>query len=407
MAFHAAEQPLDIQENQEDKPMTSLSARANPSRTGISDRQHAELLADLRMLIEQARKRVAQAIDGGMVLLYWNVGTRIRREVLGQRRATYGGQIVATLSRQLALEYGRGFEEKNLRRMILFSEQFPDDKIVATLSRQLSWSHFVELLPLKEELRRQFYAELCRIERWPVRTLKAKIQDMLYERTAISRRPALLAKAELEGLRNADRMTPDLVFRDPYRLDFLGLPSAFSEKDLESALLRELESFLLELGTDFAFLSRQKRLTIDGRDYYIDLLFFHRRLRRLVAIELKIGEFQAADKGQMELYLRWLAKYEQAPSEDAPLGLILCAGKSSEHVELLQLEQSGIRVAEYMLEVPPPDVLRAKLQQMIQRAHERVAVVGPDTVEETILPLQKRLTKAQTTSTAKPTKRTR
>jgi len=390
------------------EPLTeqrSALSRRRPSavpKTGYMD-DNAALLADLRALIELARKRVAQAIDSGMVTLYWNVGTRIRREILGQRRATYGAQIVATVSRQLALEYGRGFAEKNLRRMILFSELFPDDKIVATLSRQLSWSHFVELLPLKEELRRQFYTELCRVERWAVRTLKAKIQGMLYERTAISRRPALLAKAELDGLRDEDRMTPDLVFRDPYRLDFLGLPSAFSEKDLESALLRELESFLLELGTDFAFLSRQKRITIDSRDYYIDLLFFHRRLRRLVAIELKIGEFQAADKGQMELYLRWLAKYEQAPGEDAPLGLILCAGKSSEHVELLQLEQSGIRVAEYMLEVPRPDILRAKLHQMIQRAHERVAVAAIETDSEP--PLEQRKPRSQRT-TSKSKKRT-
>lgn len=334
------------------------------------------LLSDVRTLIEQARGQVAQAIDSGMVTLYWRIGDRVQREILGQRRAAYGAQIVASLSRQLEQEYGRGFAEKNLRRMLQFAELFPDGHLVATLSRQLSWSHFVELLPIKDEIRRQFYVELCRVERWSVRTLKAKIQGMLFERTAISRRPKLLAKAELDGLRDDDRMTPDLVFRDPYTLDFLGLPSAFSERELESALLRELESFLLELGTDFAFLSRQKRLTIDGRDYYIDLLFFHRRLRRLVAIELKIGEFQAADKGQMELYLRWLAKYEQAPGEEAPLGLILCAGKSSEHIELLQLEQSGIRVAEYLLEVPPPDVLRAKLHQMIQRAQERAAVAA-------------------------------
>ena len=246
------------------------------------------------------------------------------------------------------------------------------------------------MLPLKEELQRQFYAELCRLERWPVRTLNAKIQGMLYERTAISRRPALLAKAELDGLRDEDRMTPDLVFRDPYRLDFLGLPSSFSERDLETALLRELESFLLELGTDFGFLSRQKRITIDGRDYYLDLLFFHRRLRRLVAIELKIGDFQAGDKGQMELYLRWLAKYEQAAGEEAPLGLILCAGKSSEHVELLQLEKSGIRVAEYILEVPPPDVLRAKLHQMIHRTQERLAVANLDTADESSTTTKKR-----------------
>lgn len=384
---------------------TSLAERPGRSSIGTSDGQHAELLADLRTLIERARQHVAHAIDAGMVMVNWHVGARVRREVLGQRRAQYGEQIVATVSRQLILEYGRGYAEKNLRRMILFSELFPDEKIVATLSRQLSWSHFVALLPIKEDLRRQFYTELCRIERWPVRTLTAKIQGMLYERTAISRRPALLAKAELDGLRDQDRLTPDLVFRDPYRLDFLGLPSAFSERDLEAALLRELESFLLELGTDFAFLSRQKRITIDGRDYYLDLLFFHRRLRRLVAIELKIGEFQASDKGQMELYLRWLAKYEQAAGEDPPLGLILCAGKSSEHVELLQLEQSGIRVAEYMLEVPPPDVLRAKLHQMIHRTQELLAVASLDAIDLPKPALRKRPAKSPKTAKPKSKKR--
>lgn len=383
---------------------SSLGARCVASSSECrSPAQPVGLLVDLQKLIEQARRRVTQAIDASMVTLYWHVGQRIRREILGQRRAQYGAQIVVTLSRQLVLDYGEGFNEKNLHRMIQFAEVFPDEEIVVTLSRQLSWSHFLVVLPMQDELRRQFYAELCRIERWPVRTLREKVQSMLYERTAISRRPALLAKAELDRLRDEDRMTPDLVFRDPYRLDFLGLPCSFSERDLESALLRELESFLLELGSDFAFLSRQKRLTIDGRDYYIDLLFFHRRLRRLVAIELKIGEFQAADKGQMELYLRWLAKYEQAAGEDAPLGLILCAGKSSEHVELLQLEQSGIRVAEYMLEVPPPDILRAKLHQMIQRAHERVSVAAIETDGEP--PLEQRKPRSQRT-TSKSKKRT-
>ncbi len=374
---------------------------------GNDGTQHAELLADLRALIEQARKHVAQAIDSGMVSLYWNVGNRIRREILGQRRARYGAQIVVKLSRQLVSNYGNGFNEKNLHRMLQFAEAFPDEKIVVTLSRQLSWSHFLVVLPMQDELQRQFYTELCRVERWPVRTLRDKVQSMLYERTAISRRPALLAKAELDGLRDGDRMTPDLVFRDPYRLDFLGLPSAFSERDLESALLRELESFLLELGTDFAFLSRQKRITIDSRDYYIDLLFFHRRLRRLVAVELKIGEFQASDKGQMELYLRWLAKHEQAVGEETPLGLILCAGKSTEHVELLQLEKSGIRVAEYMLEVPPPDVLRAKLHQMIHHAQERLAVANLDATDESKPAPRKRAPRTKKVTATKAKGRTR
>lgn len=376
-------------------------ALRRPSRAAEpSTDEHGSLLTELRSLIDRVRERVAQAVDSGLVLLYWRVGERVRREILGEKRAQYGERIVATVSRHLVRDYGSGFDEKNLHRMIQFAERFPVEKIVVMLSRQLTWSHFVVLLPMKEELRRQFYAELCRIERWSVRTLRSKVAGMLYERTAISHRPAELAQIELDALRDEDRMTPDLVFRDPYVLDFLGLSNTFSERDLEAAILRELESFLLELGTDFAFLARQKRITIDGRDYYIDLLFFHRRLRRLVAIELKLDEFQASDKGQMELYLRWLARYEQAPGEESPLGLILCAGKSREHVELLQVEQSGIRVAEYVLEMPPPDVLRDKLHQMLRRAEERLALAAvreapapADTSAERIAPHPKKTTR--------------
>ena len=169
-------------------------------------------------------------------------------------------------------------------------------------------------------------------------------------------------------------MTPDLVFRDPYLLDFLGLSDTYSERDLESAILKELERFLLELGTDFSFVARQKRITIDNEDYYLDLLFYHRGMRCLVAIELKLGKFQAADKGQMELYLRWLDKYEKREHEEMPLGLILCAEKSCEHVELLRLEESGMHVAEYLTDLPPRRLLEAKLREAIRMAREQIAV---------------------------------
>ena len=184
----------------------------------------------------------------------------------------------------------------------------------------MGWSHFVELLPLKDQLRRDFYAEMCRIERWSVRTLRDKIDGMLFERTALSRKPDELAEQELAGLREEDRLSPDLVFRDPYFLDFLGLKDTYGEKDLEAAILREMEQFLLELGVGFAFVARQKRIVIDGEDFYLDLLFYHRKLRRLVAVDLKLGRFQAADKGQMELYLRWLEKYEMEPGEETAAG---------------------------------------------------------------------------------------
>jgi predicted nuclease of restriction endonuclease-like (RecB) superfamily len=331
------------------------------------------LLGDLRALIDGARAHVAQAVNAGLVLLYWGVGDRIRREILGEKRAGYGEQIVSTLSRQLTADYGRGFSRFALSRMVQFAERFPDREIVAALSQQLGWSHFIELIPFDEPLRRDFYAEMCRLERWSVRTLRAKIRGMLYERTAISRKPAQLARQELDQLRDEDRLTPDLVFRDPYLLDFLGLHDTYAEKDLEAAILRELEAFLLEFGSDFAFVARQKRITVDHEDYYLDLLFYHRGLRRLVAVELNLERFRPADKGQMELYLRWLEENERRPGEDPPVGLILCAGTSTEHVKLLRLEESGIRVAEYMTELPPQPLLERKLHAAIVLARARLA----------------------------------
>ena len=171
------------------------------------------------------------------------------------------------------------------------------------------------------------------MERWSVRVLRVKIDSMLYERTALSKKPEKLIQHELRALRKDDKLTPDLVFRDPYFLDFLGLKDRYLERDLEDAILRELEQFILELGVGFSFIARQKRIQIDSDDYYIDLLFYHRVLKRLVAIDLKLGDFKPADKGQMELYLRWLDKHERREDENTPIGLILCSGKKHETVE--------------------------------------------------------------------------
>jgi len=330
------------------------------------------LFQDLRSLIIETRRGVAQQVNFALVLLYWQVGKRIRQDILKEKRAEYGEEIVSTLSTQLVSEFGTGFAEKNLRRMVQFAEAFPEEQIVVTLSRQLGWSHFVAIIPLDDDLKRDFYAEMCRVERWSVRTLRQKISGMLFERTALSKKPAELAKQELIKLREEDKLTPDLVFRDPYFLDFLGLKDTYSEKDLEMAILRELESFILELGAGFSFVTRQKRITVDDEDYYLDLLFYHRKLRRLVAIDLKLGKFQAADKGQMELYLRWLEKYEKQPEEDPPIGLILCASKSEEQIKLLQLDKSGIRVAAYLTELPPRKLLQRKLHEAILLARARL-----------------------------------
>ena len=252
-----------------------------------------------------------------------------------------------------------------------FAQAFPDEQIVVSLIRQLSWTHILALLPLKQPLQREFYAEMCRVERWSVRTLRQRINSMLYERTALSRKPDELIAQELATLRDAEKVSPDLLLRDPYMLDFLGLQDTFLESDLEHAIIREMERFLLELGAGFSFLARQKRIQLDGDDFYLDLLFYNRKLKRLVAIELKIGEFKAEYKGQMELYLRWLDKFDREPDEKPPLGIILCTGKKAEQVELLELDKSGIHVAEYLTELPDRELLAERLHRSIERAKAR------------------------------------
>ncbi len=330
------------------------------------------LLGDIRALIEASRQRAAQAVNVELTLLFWRIGHRIHTEVLAGQRAGYGEEILPTLAEQLARDYGRGFGEKNLRRMVKFAVTFPDEPIVATLSRQLSWSHFVLLLALKEPLQRDYYAQMVGAERWSVRTLRERIDSMLYERTALSKKSDETIAQELATLRDSQRMTPALVMRDPYILDFLGLRDTWQESDLEAAIIREMESFLLELGAGFSFVARQKRIQIDDEDFHLDLLFYNRKLRRLVAVELKIGAFKAAYKGQMELYLRWLDKHEREPEESSPLGIILCTGKKREQIELLELDKSGIHVAEYLMTLPPKSVLVERLQQATQRAQLRI-----------------------------------
>ena len=327
---------------------------------------------ELRSMIDRTRESVAIAVNAQLTMLYWHLGNRVRKEILNNQRAEYGQEIVSTVSRQLTAIYGKGFSDKNLRRMIHFGEAFPDEQILSTLLRQLSWSHFTLLIPIKESIRRDFYAEMCRIEKWNVRTLSKKIDSMLFERTALSKKPESLIEAEIALLRKEDHISPDLVFRDPYFLEFLNLDDRYMEKDLEDAIMRELEQFLLEFGTGFSFLARQKRIVVDNIDFHLDLLFFHRRLRRLIAIELKVGDFKPEYKGQMELYLRWLDKYERQPNEESPIGLILCTGKNHECIELLELDKAGIHVAEYLTALPSKEALRQKLQQASKRARLRL-----------------------------------
>jgi len=338
------------------------------------------LLGDIRQLIEQGRRQLATAVNSALTLLYWQVGQRIRIEVLKQERAAYGEQIVRMLSSQLQTDYGRGFSEKNLRHMLRFAETFAEENIVLTLSRQLTWSHFLELIYLADPLARDFYAQMSAREGWSVRRLRERKDTRLFERTALSRQPDALLAQELAALRETGEITPALVLKDPYVLDFLGLNDRYLERDLEDAILRELEQFLLELGAGFSFVARQKRIQIDHDDFYIDLLFYNRRLKRLVAIDLKLGDFKAEYKGQMELYLRWLAKHELETGEAPPLGIILCGGKKHEQIELLELDASGIHVAEYITVLPPKEVLQAKLHEAIARSQARLEQRGGEEV---------------------------
>ncbi len=330
------------------------------------------LIQDLRQIIEQARGHVAATANHELTMMYWHIGERINREVLENQRAEYGKQIVATVSRQLQQEFDmKGFDEKNVRRMMQFAQKFPDEKIVVTASRQLFWSHFVEMLPLKDDLQLEFYFTFALSEKWSVRRLRKEIDGMLFERTAISGKPDEFIKKELSTLRDDNVMSPDLVFKSPYFLEFTGLKGFYSEKSLEDCLVAHLEQFIIELGNGFSFVARQKRMIIDGEDFYLDLLFYHRRLHRLIAIDLKKGRFKAEYKGQMELYLRWLEAHEMEPGEEPPLGLLLCTEGSEEQIELLQLDKAGIKVAKYLTELPPRHVLMQQIQKSLEVAKAR------------------------------------
>ena len=353
-----------------------MTKKLNITAPPAGDVNEAALLADLRGLIQGARQRVATVANASHTLLCWHVGRRLLKENLQDGRGAYGKQILATVSQELTAEYGNGFVLRSLYRYIQFCLTFESEAIVSTLSTQLSWSHFMELLPIKDPLARDFYAEMCRIERWNVRTLRQKIGGMLFQRTALSKNSKELISAEIASLRDG-HVTPATVFRDPYLLDFLGLKGAYSERDLEDAILREIESVLLELGSGFAFVARQKRMSVGQDDFHLDLLFYHRHLRRLVAVELKLESFQPAHVGQMEFYLRWLDKHERAAGEEAPIGLILCASADAEQVELLQLDAKSIRVSEYLTELPPLQVLQTRLHQAIEHAREQTTRLSP------------------------------
>ena len=327
---------------------------------------------DIRELIDNSRKRFVVAVNAELTLLYWNIGKKINDHILGNERAEYGKQIIASLAQQLTEEYGKGWGEQQIRHSLRSAETFSEEQILYAVRRELSWTHIRNIMYLKDELQREFYLEICANERWSSRQLQERINSMLFERTAISKKPDELIRQELQQLRDENKPSPDLIFRDTYILDFLGLKDMYSEKNLEDAIIRELERFILEFGKGFAFVERQKRMVIDGEDFSLDLLFYHRVLRRLVAIELKLGKFKAEYKSKMELYLAWLEKHEMQPGEETPIGLLLCAEGNHEQVELLQLHRTGIKLAEYLTELPSKELLQKKLHQAIQIARNKL-----------------------------------
>ncbi|MEQ1733736.1 MAG: PDDEXK nuclease domain-containing protein [Bacteroidia bacterium] len=319
------------------------------------------LINDLAQLIEQGKSQVAKQVNSTITLVYWQVGYKINTHLLQNKRAEYGKLIVPTIAAQLEHKYGKGFSDKNLRRMMQFADMFSDLSIVATASRQLSWSHFIELIPLKNNAAQLYYVQKIGEESWSIRETRRQIERKAYERNEIAN---LQLSEELSHLHN--------TFKDPYLLDFLGVKDGYLENDVESAILKEIELFILELGKGFTFVERQKRMIIDGEDFYLDLLFYNRKLKRLVAIELKLGKFKASHKGQMELYLKWLNKHEKQEGELTPIGLILCAEKSHEQVELLEMHKDGIMVAEYWTDLPPKKELEQKLHSLMIEVKERL-----------------------------------
>ena len=340
-----------------------------------NEQQEENLLYnDVCEIIDRARVRVATYVNTEVCLTNWYVGKRIKEDVLFNRRAEYGKQIVKNLSIRLIHRYGNGWSEKKLRHCLRAAYTFSEEDIVSATQRQLTWTHLKTLMYIKDPLARQFYVLMTDIEHWDTRTLADKIDKQLYERTAISRKPEELIKRELEQVKQSNELLPDLVFRSSYFLDMLGLPDIFSESDLEATILTQIQEFIKELGSDFTFVDRQKRITVDAVDYYIDLLFFHRGLRKLVAVDLKLGKFKPEYEGQMLLYLRYLNKNERKDWEESPIGLILCSEGNTEHIEYLMLdEESPIKVAQYYTKLPDKKLLSEKLQRAIAIAKEHYA----------------------------------
>jgi predicted nuclease of restriction endonuclease-like (RecB) superfamily len=319
------------------------------------------LFTHISKIIEKRKSRAGMYANREVTLMFWEIGNYIRSTILDGERAEYGKRIVTTLSSQLVKKYGQTYDIHNIRRMIRFAEKFNNLRIVTKLSSQLSWSHFIEILPLETDKARIYYANDAITRNLGIRELRNQISRKAYERREIAN----------TQLKEASKV-PFNVFKDPYLLNTLSLKENFLEADLEKAILTELEVFILEFGHGFTFIERQKRMTMDGDDYTLDLLFYHRDLKRLIAIELKIGKFIPQYEGQMRFYLKWLNKYERRDDENEPIGIILCTKASRKQIELMELDKSGIAVAEYWTNLPPKEEFERKIKEILLEAQERL-----------------------------------
>ena len=345
-----------------------MESKMNVMKEGNQESEF--LINEISHLIEKAKIHVAREYNVTQLILNWMIGNRINDEILKSQRAEYGEQIVTEIAKILTLKYGAGYSRPNLFRMIKFAKLFPKKEIISTMSRQLSWSHFVLIGGMDDQIKRDFYIQMCKAQKWSVRDLQKQIKGMLYERTAISKEPEKIAEATIKKLEDLNEMSASLIFKDPYFIDFVGGYNYSNEEELEGLILDNITKFLQELGNEFCFVARQKRMSISNKDRYLDLLFYNRRLRCLVALDLKIGEFEPAHKGQMEWYLNWLDTNEKLEHENKPLGIILCAGKDQEDIEYMKMDQTGIHVAQYITDLPPKDELEKKLHMAIRVGRE-------------------------------------
>ena len=327
------------------------------------------IVQGIAAIVADARQKTVVQVNSTLNMMYWQVGRYLIDELHYETYEQYGKSILKGIASRLTEMFGRGFNYTALTRMMKVAIVYPSHQMFATLSQTLTWSHLIELATIDNQAKRLFYQKMCIEQRWSTRQLSRQQDAMLYERTLIAAKPEDEQLRVMDGLEKGE-LTPELVLKNSYVVDFLGLHGYYSEKNLEDAILSQLERFILELGQGFAFLERQKRVSVDAVDYYIDLLFYHRGLNRLVAIDLKLGKFKPEYKGQMELYLKYLQQYEQKPHEESPIGLLLCSEGNTEQVELMMLGEDNIKVAQYLTELPDKEWFIDKLNRSILIAKE-------------------------------------